>query len=632
MINLMIQKNLVGIYVILVILAARFLLRKIGNRLVYHLWIVAFVSLLLPVNLLQGSFSLIPKEITRIEIQETAQKIESPQETPGVQVIRPSWEEIAGEETVSMDASASGLIKREDIALYIWGMGVFALFAFEFWQYRKMRQMIQRAVLIEEDAALRIRRMKGISAPFLFGIRKPYIYLPDFLEKEEQEYIICHEDYHRRKGDHLMKWAALCISILYWYNPIIWLGFYFFCVDMELACDEGVIAKAGEEIKKSYASSLLKFGARQNQFVITSLTFGEPGMKKRIQNVLKYKRKSVFLTFLGVLCVLILAVGLLVKPSKEADSVQEDSSVTDLEELQGNNSHEELTADQKTGPELTMVDVVRMLDAGELLTYDYEACANAEILYDDQENVLNYDVKFELSFQERNYRFTVSYMKEDHSLHSIYLFSNENGMYSIYFDGGIQGIKKSTVEELEEYLTTTKFVSDYISAIDLPTNYMMSSWRAELAYSSGVLILPQAYEVYESELFAPHEWYHSGFFSVIDSDLWSQMRWEWTDGKLLPATALLRDNHTSGEMIEAVEGLEKQACIFLVTHDLYTAAGSMALEEQGIDMSKVELTSEYWYIIMGSKEDEMGYCLALTTKDFSKEEAIEIAKSIHFVD
>ncbi len=139
MINLVIQKNLVGIYVILVILAARIFLRKISNRLIYHLWLVAFVSLLLPVNLLQGSFSLIPKEITRIEIQETTQKDKEPEGVQGVQVIRPSWEEIAGEEVVSVDVSASGLIKRETIALYIWGMGVLALFAFEFWQYRKMR-------------------------------------------------------------------------------------------------------------------------------------------------------------------------------------------------------------------------------------------------------------------------------------------------------------------------------------------------------------------------------------------------------------------------------------------------------------------------------------------------------------
>ncbi len=97
MINLIIQKNLVVIYAILVILSVRFFLRKISSRLVYDLWLAAFVSLLLPINFIQGSFSLIPREITQIEIQERLPNFEETEEAKGIQVIRPSWEEMAVE-------------------------------------------------------------------------------------------------------------------------------------------------------------------------------------------------------------------------------------------------------------------------------------------------------------------------------------------------------------------------------------------------------------------------------------------------------------------------------------------------------------------------------------------------------
>ncbi len=48
-------------------------------------------------------------------------------------------------------------------------------------------------------------------------------------------------------------------------------------------------------------------------------------------------------------------------------------------------------------------------------------------------------------------------------------------------------------------------------------------------------------------------------------------------------------------------------------------------------MEEVEYTSDYWYIIFVDKEAGRDYCLALTTKSFTREEAIAIAKTVRLV-
>lgn len=64
------------------------------------------------------------------------------------------------------------------------------------------------------------------------------------------------------------------------------------------------------------------------------------------------------------------------------------------------------------------------------------------------------------------------------------------------------------------------------------------------------------------------------------------------------------------------------------SHDLYTTAGIEKLNEEGTDISKIDLNSDYWYFWFVKEGADNYYVLSLSKKEFSKEEAIKIAKSV----
>lgn len=171
---------------------------------------------------------------------------------------------------------------------------------------------------------------EGIKSPFLWGFFKPVIYLPRNVEDEELSYILAHESYHKKRLDYITKPVFLCIACVHWFNPLVWLAYAFFVRDMEISCDEAVLAHSTENIKKQYANSLLKYAARQNGFVLSPLTFGEPSLKARIRNVLQYKKKGVAVTAIAGCLVILVTLGLVLRPESTAQP-----SVTDLPEASG---------------------------------------------------------------------------------------------------------------------------------------------------------------------------------------------------------------------------------------------------------------------------------------------------------
>jgi hypothetical protein len=63
-------------------------------------------------------------------------------------------------------------------------------------------------------------------------------------------------------------------------------------------------------------------------------------------------------------------------------------------------------------------------------------------------------------------------------------------------------------------------------------------------------------------------------------------------------------------------------------HSLYTAPQIEQMKQNGIDTSKIDLTSEYWYFWFVKEGEDTYYVLSLSKKEFSKEEAIKIAKTV----
>lgn len=165
-------------------------------------------------------------------------------------------------------------------------------------------------------AYIRICRTAAVSTPFVLGLLKPCIYLPDDLSEKDLEYILLHERIHIRRGDHLTRAAAYLALCLHWFNPLVWLAFFISGRDMEMSCDEAVIRKIGNRVKKEYSASLLSLASGRRITVGIPMAFGEGDPKSRIKNVLRYKKPAFLLVLTALLVCTLAAVFLLGNPRK----------------------------------------------------------------------------------------------------------------------------------------------------------------------------------------------------------------------------------------------------------------------------------------------------------------------------
>lgn len=349
--------SLIGCYSIIIVMAVRLLLTKCERKYIYYLWFAVFLNLCIPFSF-QGGFSLIPSSVAEFSVANAVESALEGQEggtnmqgvgeqgvvndmamlqQPGViwneddatlngadaNPITPEGIDNGGYSSKTSAEAALPLPVRIASGIWMAGMGVLLLWS--------LAGTIRLKRQVSRENWIRISRKRGIvevadlETPFLWGLFKPMIYLPTDLQTEELRYVVAHEQYHKKRKDHLVKIAVFFVVAIHWFNPLVWAAYFLFCKDMEISCDEAVLLQFKGNIKKQYAGSLLKYAAKQSGFVLSPTTFGEPAVKSRIKNVLRFKKRGIVLSALTVLCVLSVAAGLVLRPSAETAGNEQDS-------------------------------------------------------------------------------------------------------------------------------------------------------------------------------------------------------------------------------------------------------------------------------------------------------------------
>lgn len=187
------------------------------------------------------------------------------------------------------------------LLLGIWTLGFLGILGCNGVALIRVRQKLKKA----SHQGGNLYTSSQISAPFTLGLVRPRIYLPEGLGQARQAYILCHERVHIHRRDYLVKDIAFLLTAIHWFNPFVWIAFFFLGRDMEMSCDEKVIRLMGADIKRSYSQSLLDFATGKQGMALTPLTFGANGVKQRVKNVLSYHKTRR----LGIGCgILVLAL------------------------------------------------------------------------------------------------------------------------------------------------------------------------------------------------------------------------------------------------------------------------------------------------------------------------------------
>lgn len=313
MINLFLEllnRSIQAGYLMIAIMILR-LLWKHAPRLLYRvLWCLAGIRLIVPFTL-ESVFSLIPKKtVIEPEILYSAKPAVDSGITVVNQVINPVISKTFAPDTA---ASVNPLQIAAAVAAVIWLAGMGCLLLYGVISYIRLHYRMADAVLWKEN----IYQSEKIVSPFVFGFIRPRIYLPYSIEQENLHYVVAHEKAHIRRCDHLLKPLAFVLLAVYWFNPLLWIGYYLFCKDLELACDEAVISDMELSDKKAYSKALVSCSTGRRLSYVSPLAFGENGVRKRVQNILNYKKPTVWIGIITAAVIVIAIFGFLTSPKEE---------------------------------------------------------------------------------------------------------------------------------------------------------------------------------------------------------------------------------------------------------------------------------------------------------------------------
>ena len=332
--------SLTASIIIVFVLLIRLFLRKCPKVFSYALWSVVLFRLLCPVSI-PSMFSVLnftkaaeaaPQSIvtrmdyTSAQLPEFIPVPESDTEIEEPESYVPYLEESQSEYPLppnDMAASEStDIVKPQetahDLVFYaalVWLAGLLLMLIYNFFGCIQLFRQISSAVVLRKELYL----VDNISTAFVLGIIRPKIYLPSYLNPEEQGYIIAHERCHIKRKDHIFRLLAYLALCLHWFNPLVWLAFILSGKDMEMSCDEAVIQMYGPRIRADYAQSLLSLSTGTRNFILTPLAFGEGDTKERVVNMSKWKKPENWLVITALLiCVAVLAACAL-NPADKAD-------------------------------------------------------------------------------------------------------------------------------------------------------------------------------------------------------------------------------------------------------------------------------------------------------------------------
>lgn len=194
----------------------------------------------------------------------------------------------------------------------LWLIGVLVMLGYAVYSYLRVRRQVSEAIWLRDNLWI----CDQVKSPFILGLFRPKIYLSSGMEEAQLPYVIAHEQAHLRRGDQWWKPLGFVLLMIHWYNPFVWVAYILFCRDLELACDESAVRDLTLEERKSYSYALLSCSMQRRLVTVCPLAFGEAGVKKRVKEILNYKKPTFWVVLAAVVVCVIVAVCFLTNPKQ----------------------------------------------------------------------------------------------------------------------------------------------------------------------------------------------------------------------------------------------------------------------------------------------------------------------------
>lgn len=304
-VRFLILGSLRGGILILAVLLLRVLLRKLPKRYVCLLWTAVWLRLALPFAV-RSRFGLLPG-LSFLDRSGAARS-----QSAIVPILSP-------EAATSSAPTTAAFVSRADLPLLIWVVGLTSLLLFAGIRYLLLKRRLREAIPYRGKLWL----CDWVETPFLLGLFRPRIYLPSGVEEGDIPWITAHEEAHLRRGDPWRKLIAFLLTAIYWFQPLVWVAFFLYQRDLELACDEQAIRGYDSDARNAYISALLRAAVPSRRVWAFPMGFGSAPVRKRIEVILHPSgcgRKKLALA--ALLCAVVLLT-LSVEPVQAAKTTPE---------------------------------------------------------------------------------------------------------------------------------------------------------------------------------------------------------------------------------------------------------------------------------------------------------------------
>lgn len=333
-VKLLLSLSLSGTILAVVLFALKPLVKhRLSKMIQYYIWLVVLIRLLLPISFEASVMNELfygnqVSEITTIDLK--APLASGADRGGSLSGILPSMGMKANvDHGVYQGDSDHSHYFRDLVNQYIiaiWLLGVIIALSINLVGYAHFTSSLKHgnipatksdeellAKLLGGQGRIRLFRNRFISTPMLIGLVRPRIIIPDIQYCEKQlTNILQHEIVHFRRLDVGVKWLMMIAASIHWFNPFIFLIKKEVNCACELACDEAVIRNLSPVEKQAYGDMLISVASvpRYPAGVLQATMYEEKQtLKERLVAIMKYNKKSKWVTVLSGVLLLCVVVG-----------------------------------------------------------------------------------------------------------------------------------------------------------------------------------------------------------------------------------------------------------------------------------------------------------------------------------
>ena len=319
--NYLLEATLFGSVLILLIIAARGLLRRrLGSRAIYASWLLAALRLLLPISIpnpIMDEFR--PGFSVDVAARPVADQIRQRVIDTSLSVSAMVGSADGGPlHTLAMHTSGG---RSGQWALLIWAAAALGVCAWLLWRMERFARRVRfnRVRTLEEDELSLLKELceryrvkplpvyyvDRLPAASVVGVLHPLIALPLHTPKEHLPLILAHQLCHHRAHDPLWGVVRCFCCGLHWFNPLVWIAAWLSWRDSEMACDDRVTARLPDIDRLAYANVLVSAGERSGDAMVSAdavgASFTDKHIRQRVTSVIRCVRGSRWCIALGSL-------------------------------------------------------------------------------------------------------------------------------------------------------------------------------------------------------------------------------------------------------------------------------------------------------------------------------------------